>query len=134
MIRATLDTNIWVGGIRWRGNAYQVMRRGKSGTYTIVTSHTLLYELMRVLRQVFAFSDDLAYEWYARIHLFAEVIQATVFLDVTRDPDDNRVLECAVTGRCEYIVSRDRDLLDLVRYNEIEIVDTERFLEALDTC
>lgn len=135
MTRATLDTNIWVGGIRWRGNAYQVVQCGESGTYTIVTSHTLLYELMRVLRQVFAFSDDLAYEWYARIHLFVEVTKPTAFLNViTRDPDDNRVLECAVTGQCEYIVSRDRDLLDLARYDEIEIVDAEQFLQVLNVC
>ncbi len=134
MIKATPDTNIWVGSVRWRGNVYRVVQRGESGAYTIVTSHALLHKLMRVLRQVFAFSDASAYEWYARIHLFAKVIEPTVLLDVVRDPDDNRVLECAVTGQCEYIISRDRDLLDLVRYNEIEIVDAERFLEVLNTC
>jgi len=132
VIRATPDTNVWVAGIRWRGNAYQVIQRGESGAYRIVTSPALLYELMRVLRQVFGFSDDLAYEWYSRIHRFAEVIKPTVFLNViTRDPDDNRVIECAVAGRCKYIVSRDRDLLDLERYEEIEIVDVEWFLEVL---
>ncbi len=82
MIRATLDTNVWVGGIRWRGNAYQVIRCGERGIYVIVASHILLYELMRVLRQTFAFSDDLAYEWYARIHRFAEVINPTILLNV----------------------------------------------------
>jgi uncharacterized protein len=133
MTRATHDTNVWVGGIRWRGNAYQIIQRGESRAYTIVTSHTLLHELMRVLRQAFAFSDDLAYEWYARIHRFAEVIKPTILLNViTRDPDDNRVLECAVAGQCEYIVSRDRDLLDLKQYDEIEIVNVEQFLETLN--
>ena len=133
MIRATPDTNVWVEGVRWRGNAYQVIRRGESGAYTVVTSHALLYELMRVLRRVFAFSDDSTYEWYARIHCFAEVVNPTVFLNViTRDPDDNRVLECAVAGQCGHIVSRDRDLLDLERYDEIEIVDVEQFLKVLN--
>ncbi|MCK4314299.1 MAG: putative toxin-antitoxin system toxin component, PIN family [Anaerolineae bacterium] len=132
MIRATPDTNVWVGGIRWRGSAYRVIQHGESGAYTIVTSHTLLYELIRVLRQVFAFSDDLAYEWYTRIHSFAEVIKPNIFLNaITRDPDDNRVIECAVAGRCEYVVSRDRDLLDLEQYDEIEIVDVEQFLKTL---
>jgi len=51
---------------------------GESGAYTIVTSHTLLHELMRVLWRVFALSDGLAYEWYTRIHSFAEVIKPTV--------------------------------------------------------
>jgi putative PIN family toxin of toxin-antitoxin system len=132
MIRATLDTNVWIGGIRWRGNAYQVIRCGESGVYVIVASHVLLYELMRVLRQVFAFSDDLAYEWYARIHRFAEVINPTIFLNViTRDPDDNRVFECAVAGQCEHIVSRDQDLLELEQYDEIRIVNVKEFLEIL---
>jgi len=133
VIRATPDTNVWVGGIRWRGNAYRVIQRGEDGAYAIVTSHVLLYELMRILRQVFGFSDDLAYEWYARIHSFSEVIKPTILLNViTRDPDDNRVIECAAAGQCEYVVSRDRDLLDVERYNQIEIVDVERFLEVLE--
>lgn len=135
MIHAVPDTNVWVGGVHWRGNAYRVIRRGEVGEYVVFTSHMLLFELMGVLRRVFAFSDDVAYEWYVRIHHFAEVIKPNISLSViTRDPDDNRVIECAVDGRCEYVVSRDRDLLDLERYDEIEIVDVERFLEALDVC
>jgi len=133
VIRATPDTNVWVGGIRWRGNAYRVIRHGENGVYTVVTSHALLYELMRVLRWVFGFSDDLAYEWYARIHCFADVIKPAVSLNViTRDPDDNRVIECAVVGRCRYVVSRDRDLLDLKRYDEIEVVNAGQFLGVLN--
>ena len=42
------------------------------------------------------------------------------------------MIRCAVAGRCEYVVSRDRDLLDVERYDRIEIVDVERFLEVLD--
>jgi putative PIN family toxin of toxin-antitoxin system len=135
VIRATPDTNVWVGGICWRGDAHRVIQCGESGVYTIVTSHMLLYELMRVLRQVFAFGDNLAYEWYARIHLFAEVIQPTIFFNIiSRDPDDNRVLECAVDGQCEYVVSYDRDLLDLEQCDGIEIAGAERFLRVLNAC
>ena len=133
MIRATHDTNVWIGGIRWRGAAYQVIRRGERAEYTSVTSSAILYELMRVLRHYFGFSDELAYEWYARIHRTCEVIEPEISLNVVeRDPDDNKFVECAVAGRCGYIVSRDQDLLSLRRYEGIEIVRVEHFLAILN--
>jgi putative PIN family toxin of toxin-antitoxin system len=41
---------------------------------------------------------------------------------VERDPDDDRVLECAVTAKAELIVTGDSDLLNLVEYAGIEII------------
>jgi len=133
LIRAVPDTNVWVAGIRWRGNAYEVIRRGETRACALVCSNEILHELMRVLRQYFGFSDDQAYEWYVRINLHCDVIQVTIRLNaVENDPDDNKFVECAVAGNCDFIVSRDKHLLDLGCYGKIEIVGVEQFLEILD--
>ena len=42
-----------------------------------------------------------------------EVVNPRNSLKVARDDDDNRVLEAAITGKCEYIVTGDEDLLSL---------------------
>ena len=47
---------------------------------------------------------------------------------VCRDPDDNKFIECAIDGRCLYIVSGDRDLLSLTKYNDVQIVTVAKFL------
>lgn len=48
------------------------------------------------------------------------------------DPDDNRVLECAVAAGSRYIVSGDRDLLNLGSYAGIPILRVSDFLALLD--
>jgi predicted nucleic acid-binding protein len=50
---------------------------------------------------------------------------------VSRDPDDNRVVEAAVAGEADYIVSGDEDLLDLGGYEGISIVSPARFAAIL---
>jgi predicted nucleic acid-binding protein len=51
---------------------------------------------------------------------------------IAEDPDDNRVLECAVKGGAELIVSGDRHLLKLAQYRGIAIVTVRQFLESAE--
>ena len=48
------------------------------------------------------------------------------------DPDDNRVLECAVKGSADYIVTGDRHLLRLGSYEAIAIVTVRQFLDTAE--
>ena len=47
------------------------------------------------------------------------------------DPDDNKILECALCGKAGYIVSGDHHLLDLKEHRSIKILSTGRMLEIL---
>jgi len=49
---------------------------------------------------------------------------------VADDPDDNRVLECAVADKADYIVSGDRHLLRIESCEEIAILTVRQFLET----
>ncbi|MBI2040465.1 putative toxin-antitoxin system toxin component, PIN family [Candidatus Microgenomates bacterium] len=49
-------------------------------------------------------------------------------LHILRDEDDNRVLEAAREGNCDFIVTGDQDLLDLGKYKKIKILTSEEFL------
>ena len=57
-----------------------------------------------------------------------KMIQTTTHIEVCRDPDDNKFIECAHDAKCLYIVSGDKDLLSLKSYREIEIVTVSDFL------
>ena len=48
-------------------------------------------------------------------------------IQVCRDPDDDKFIECAVDAQCIYIVSGDKDLLTVNRYNGIKIVTVADF-------
>lgn len=45
------------------------------------------------------------------------------------DPDDNRILECAVASKSDYIVTGEEDLLRLGDFEGIRIVSLSEFLE-----
>ncbi len=50
---------------------------------------------------------------------------------IERDPKDDMIISCAVAVSADYIVSRDRDLLDLGSYEQIQIVPPEKFIHIL---
>ena len=69
----------------------------------------------------------------ARLETVAEIVEPEEVLDViAEDPDDNRVLECAVKGRADLIVSGDRHLLKLGSYQGIAIVTVRQFMESAE--
>ncbi len=50
---------------------------------------------------------------------------------VERDPKDDMIIACAVAASADYIISRDRDLLDLGNYQQIQIITPEHFMRIL---
>ena len=62
----------------------------------------------------------------------SELIEPNLrFFAVPRDPDDNHILECAVAGRADLIVSGDQDLLSLHSFHDIPIRTVRAFAESL---
>jgi putative PIN family toxin of toxin-antitoxin system len=60
-----------------------------------------------------------------------EVVEIDDVPAVSRDPKDDKFLATAVAAGAHYIVSEDRDLLDLVEYQGVQIVDAAAFLSIL---
>jgi predicted nucleic acid-binding protein len=50
---------------------------------------------------------------------------------VARDPEDNMVLECAIEGQAQYVVSGDNDLLVLKEFRGIQIVRASDFVKVV---
>ena len=51
---------------------------------------------------------------------------------ICRDPDDNKFLNCAIDSKCTYIVSGDKDLLSIVKYENVQIVTVAEFFQMHD--
>ena len=92
--------------------------------------------------------EELAEELGTRLHFSREQVAETLadylgFLQVIgipkaltafcRDLEDNMVLECALEGRARYIVSGDKDLLELKEFRGIRIVRATEFLTLVPT-
>jgi predicted nucleic acid-binding protein len=65
MLRATNDTNVWISGINWEyGKPHQLLEAARTRMFVHITSLEILFEITRVLRDYFGYSDEDAYERY----------------------------------------------------------------------
>lgn len=136
-MRIVVDTNVIVSGVlQSTGAPARVLATSEADDVLWITSEPLLAELQRVLarphvRRQLLWDD-------ARILLFADLLRRgsmvavpTTKIAVSRDADDDRVLEAAVAGAADYIVSGDRDLLALESHAGVPILSPAQFVELL---
>jgi putative PIN family toxin of toxin-antitoxin system len=127
VLEVTADTNIYISGLIFTGPPRQFLMQAEAGRFRLAISDALLEELRRILRAKFAWSDDAVAETVAHLLGCAVLVRPTERLDVVRDdPDDNRVLECAVAAGSRYIVTGDAALLG--SYDNIRILKVAEFL------
>lgn len=126
-MRVLLDTNVLISAILFGGIPNEAFRRGLAGEFELVTGRALLDELERTLRERFDLPAEAASFVRGDLELAAEVVAPSRVDPVSRDPDDDIVLAIAREGRVDYIVTGDRDLLSLGRYEGIAIVTPKEF-------
>lgn len=139
MIRAVVDTNILIRAlIKPQGTVGPVLVRLRDGDYTLLYAEPLLDELLAKLalpriRDKYHLSNEDVETVLALILLRGELAVPQRRITACRDPKDNVVLEVAVAGEADYIVTGDNDLLILHPFEGIPIVGPAEFLKALET-
>jgi uncharacterized protein len=132
VIRVTADTNVIVSGLNFRrGKPFELLELARTGKISLTVSEAILDEIEDVLQRKFAWTAEEAVKARNRVTAIARTIKPTVELNVIKeDPPDNRILECAVSSGADYIISGDKDLLRLGRYDSIKILNVADFLET----
>jgi putative PIN family toxin of toxin-antitoxin system len=111
---------------------FECVERARAGEFRVFTCPELLEQLAEKLGTRLHFSADQVAETVADYLGFLRVIQIPKALtSVSRDPDDNRVLECALEGHAQHVVSGDKELLELKEFRGIRIVRAAEFLSLL---
>ncbi|MBI2233021.1 MAG: putative toxin-antitoxin system toxin component, PIN family [Candidatus Aenigmarchaeota archaeon] len=128
MTRVVADTNIIISAIFWNGKPYRVISKGMQGEYQLVTSPEIIDEVLTKLRNKFQFPEDKIEEQANILMSLFHMIIPTTKIDVVRDKSDNKIIECAIDGKADFIVTGDPDLLNLKEYNGIRIVTANELL------
>ena len=127
--RVLFDTNILISALVFGGKPAKILMAAVDGEFQLVTSNSLIAELIDVVNKKFPLSMQDLELLKEQINNKFDIVSPTESLDVLDDADDNRVLEAAVKGKCEFIVTGDKELLDLGGYLKIRIVSVSEFLK-----
>lgn len=131
-IRAVLDTNIIVSALVFGGKPEDVLILTLQKDILAVTSPSLITELDETLIKKFDYSKKRIQQVERKIRKSFRIVNPTQEIHIQQDEDDNRVLEAAVEGKCNYIITGDKELLDLGAYKGIKIVTATQFLSILE--
>ena len=133
MLKIVLDTNVLISAILFGGKRRQILEKAIRGEIRLCLSEPILEELKGVLqRSKFDYSPETIQFILTELMGIADFVNPSETLNVVlEDPEDNRILECAVEAEANCVISGDFRLLKLSRYRNIEVLNVAAFLERL---
>ncbi len=133
-MHVVLDTNVVVSGIFWGGQPLKVLQLWAAGKIAVAATPEILFEYEETIEDLRGrYEAPSLRRWQAFIQAEMKIIDPHRKVKLCRDPDDDKFLCCALSSGALYIVSGDKDLLDLKQVEEVRIVTIRKFLSELDS-
>ncbi|MEW6356203.1 MAG: putative toxin-antitoxin system toxin component, PIN family [Planctomycetota bacterium] len=128
--RIVLDTNVLISGIIFGGAPRRVLEQVIAGKVDCFLSTPILDELRSVLqRPKFGFTTEQTLQTIEELVSLCSIVTPSMQIgEITSDPDDNHVIECALHAHATIIVSGDAHLLALKEFEGIQILSPRDFL------
>ena len=129
-MRIVIDTNVVASGIVFGGKPERLLELAIKNDVEMCVSPQILAEYDEIIARLSAKYPNRTIAISLKdLTDNALLVSPSQTVTVCRDPDDNKFIECAMEGKCLYIVSGDNDLLDLRSYADVEIVTVAEFFE-----
>ncbi len=128
-MKVTVDTNFLISATQWDYSvAHKLLKKLILSDTEIFTTQNILDETAEVLERDFEYNKNEAKNIVGKILLFAKLIEPKQKIAVIKDdPDDNKIIECAIESSSDYIITYDKHLLKLKEYKGIKIITPEEF-------
>jgi putative PIN family toxin of toxin-antitoxin system len=131
-LRVVFDTNVFISAfVILGGKAEEAYLHAIKGDFTLYSSVAILHETAQKLREKFGWEEKRIERLLKAIAKIAIVIKTRPHIHILADEPDNRVLECALKAKAEFIVTGDKHLLSLKHFQDIDIISLSDFLKAL---
>ena len=136
MLRVVIDTNLVISGTAKSNTIPHSLLEGwRKKEFLLITSIPILSEIKEVLDR-----KEIQSHFFLKPEDIQDMIQAlstqtiitsgALEVDIVKDdPDDNKFIAAAIEGSASYIISGDRDLLDIGDYEGIKIMKARNFLK-----
>lgn len=134
-MKVVFDTNTVVSASFWRGKPFDCLVVWAEGRCEAVVSPAVLAEYHEIVEDLRPeYPDRKAVEWAVALSESALLVFPSVrATGATTDPDDEKILECALAGDADLIVTGDKKhLLPLKTFGGARIIDASEFLKLMD--
>ncbi len=130
--RVVFDTNILFSAVGWLGNPHRCVQAARRGECVSVICEAILAELAEKLQSKRGLNGTQTAAIADELRAFSGVVAIPGQLKIiAADSDDDAIVECAVVGGAEFIVSGDHHLLELKSHAGIQIVTAADFLNLV---
>lgn len=132
-MKIVLDTNVFMSGIFWSGPPSDVLDLWQQGKITLCITPDILEEYISVGKRLTKKYPGIDVSPFIELvtiygHMVPDIKLAET---ISRDPDDDKFIACAVSAKAKVIVSGDKDLLDLIKHKQIDILTPKSFILGL---
>jgi len=134
-VRIVIDTNVLISAVFWTGKPKQLLNKVRHHEVTFITSENLLDELKEVLTRQdkpFRLSAEEADRIVTAMRNLAGIVRTRSHVTACDDERDNKVIECAIDGKAECIISGDLHLLGLGSFKGIKMMTVSDFLNDFE--
>ena len=129
-MRIVVDTNVLISGIFFGGFPRRILTSIINKQLTACATTEIINEYEEIVEEMIDRKQGhLNRTILAPLIQTMEIIEPVSHIEVCRDPDDDKFLECAKDSHAIYVVSGDKDLLVIEKYENIQIVTAKDFCE-----
>jgi putative PIN family toxin of toxin-antitoxin system len=129
-MRVVFDTNIFISALAVSGSqGEKAILKIIEGDDTLLLSKAIIDEVLSVLSAKFSRDREALSHVAIVLSELGELISPTRRISVLRDEPDNRILECAVSGNADLIVTGDKDMLKLESFEKVNIISLKKYLD-----
>ena len=129
-MRIVVDTNVLISGVFFGGMPRKVLSAVIHKEITACATEEIVEEYNEIVQEMITRKQGhLNNDILAPLIGTMEIVEAKTRVELSRDPDDDKFLGCAKDAKALYIVSGDKDLLVLEKFEGIEIITAKEFCE-----
>lgn len=133
MIKVVIDTNVFISAFYLpESRPANVVLLARRKTILNLISPQILKEVERIIKKKLLWDNSKTEGAVRLIKNFSEDVHPQERLAIIVDDPDNRILECAVAGQADFIISDDKHLLNLKNFQGINVVTPADFLVAIE--
>lgn len=129
-MKIVIDTNVLISGVFFGGFPRKILSAVVSQKITACATTEIINEYEEIVQEMINRKQGhINKSILSPLIKVMEIIEPVIHVEICRDPDDNKFLECAKDSHALYIVSGDKDLLVIEQFENVQIVTAKSFCQ-----